>query len=75
MFTMSGTQAQEKELTELMPGILTQLGAESLNSLKALAEQYQSMQVKNENGESVAEASEKADEDVPELVENFEEVA
>lgn len=35
-------QGQDKELTELVPGILNQLGPESLANLRKLAESYQS---------------------------------
>jgi nascent polypeptide-associated complex subunit beta len=54
---------EEKELTELVPGILNQLGPDSLASLRKLAESYQMQQKKDED-----------DEDIPELVEgeNFE---
>ncbi|KAK7426790.1 Nascent polypeptide-associated complex subunit beta [Neonectria magnoliae] len=57
---------EDKELTELVPGILNQLGPDSLASLRKLAESYQSMQ-KDDNGDD-------DDEDIPELVEgeNFE---
>ena len=41
---------EEKELTELVPGILNQLGPDSLASLRKLAESYQSLQ-KKEAGE------------------------
>lgn len=56
---------EDKELTELVPGILNQLGPDSLASLRKLAESYQNMQ-KGEKGEE--------DDDIPELVEgeNFE---
>ena len=54
---------------DLMPGILTQLGAENLNNLKMIAEQMQAMQMAKDGG---AKAE---DDDVPELVENFDEVA
>ncbi|KKK15042.1 nascent polypeptide-associated complex subunit beta, partial [Aspergillus ochraceoroseus] len=40
---------EEKELTELVPGILNQLGPDSLASLRKLAESYQNMQ-KNQAG-------------------------
>ncbi|KAL6857981.1 Nascent polypeptide-associated complex subunit beta [Amphichorda felina] len=57
---------EDKELTELVPGILNQLGPDSLASLRKLAESYQNMQ-----------KGEKEDEDdgeIPDLVEgeNFE---
>lgn len=45
------------ELTELAPGILTQLGPESIASLRKIAEAYV--------------ASGKGPEDIPELVENM----
>ncbi|KAK3169022.1 Nascent polypeptide-associated complex subunit beta [Lepraria neglecta] len=63
---------EDKELTELVPGILNQLGPDSLASLRKLAESYQSMQ-KKEGGEG-GKADEEDDDDIPELVEgeNFE---
>ncbi|KAK6820676.1 NAC domain-containing protein [Apiospora arundinis] len=56
---------EDKELTELVPGILNQLGPDSLASLRKLAESYQSMS----KGEKEAD-----DDDIPDLVagENFE---
>lgn len=56
---------EDKELTELVPGILNQLGPDSLASLRKLAESYQNMQ-KGEKGED--------DDEIPDLVEgeNFE---
>lgn len=58
---------EDKELTELVPGILNQLGPDSLASLRKLAESYQNMSKENK------EANED-DDDIPELVagENFE---
>ncbi|RSL46381.1 hypothetical protein CEP53_010354 [Fusarium sp. AF-6] len=55
---------EDKELTELVPGILNQLGPDSLASLRKLAESYQNMQ--KEKGED--------EDDIPDLVEgeNFE---
>lgn len=53
--------AQEKNITELIPGILPQLGAENLQMLQQIAEQYQKQQ-------GAAKVEEK-DEDIPELVE------
>jgi nascent polypeptide-associated complex subunit beta len=57
---------EDKELTELVPGILNQLGPDSLASLRKLAESYQSLQ---KSGEKEAD-----DDEIPELVEgqNFE---
>merc|ERR1712169_119621 len=57
---------EDKELTELVPGILNQLGPDSLASLRKLAESYQSMQK--------AEGGDDDDGEIPDLVEgeNFE---
>jgi nascent polypeptide-associated complex subunit beta len=51
---------EDKELTELVPGILNQLGPDSLASLRKLAESYQSMQK--------AEGEAEGDDDIPDLV-------
>ncbi|KAI5288643.1 Nascent polypeptide-associated complex subunit beta [Ascosphaera aggregata] len=61
---------EEKELTELVPGILNQLGPDSLASLRKLAESYQSMQKK----EGAKKEDEEDDDEIPELIEgtNFE---
>ena len=62
-------QGEEKELTELVPGILNQLGADSLATLRQLAESLQ-----QKGGEGAAEEKpEEDDDDVPDLVENFDE--
>src|SRR6187551_2923941 len=50
---------EDKELTELVPGILNQLGPDSLASLRKLAESYQNMQ-KEKGGD---------DDEIPDLVE------
>ncbi|GAB7348138.1 hypothetical protein MBLNU459_g6154t1 [Dothideomycetes sp. NU459] len=55
---------EDKELTELVPGILNQLGPDSLASLRKLAESYQSLQ-KGAEGEDKKED----DDDIPDLVE------
>ncbi len=61
---------QVKELTELVPGILNQLGPDSLASLRKLAESYQAIQ-QNQQRQPNADDD---DDDVPDLVENFENV-
>jgi nascent polypeptide-associated complex subunit beta len=63
---------EDKELTELVPGILNQLGPDSLASLRKLAESYQSMQKKD--GEDGEKNDDDDDDDIPDLVagENFE---
>jgi nascent polypeptide-associated complex subunit beta len=70
---------EDKELTELVPGILNQLGPDSLASLRRLAESYQSLQ-KKDGGAGAEEGGKKTggdgddDDEIPDLVEgeNFE---
>lgn len=66
---------QDKDLTELVPGILNQLGPDSLASLRKLAESYQNLTARQaaEKKDAGAEDQDEGD-DVPDLVENFEEV-
>ena len=71
---------QTKELTELVPGILNQLGPDSLANLRRLAESYQTMTARQAAAAAAAGgASEKKegevgdDDEIPDLVENFEE--
>ena len=59
-----------KELTELVPGILNQLGPDSLASLRKLAESYQAIQQSQQSQKAAADD----DDEVPDLVENFDEV-
>ncbi|KAI8343496.1 NAC domain-containing protein [Chlamydoabsidia padenii] len=58
-------RAVEKDLTELVPGILNQLGPDSLASLRKLAEAYQAAQGGAAEGED-------DDDEIPDLVEGFE---
>jgi len=58
---------EDKELTELVPGILNQLGPDSLASLRRLAESYQNLQ-KKEGGEK-KEGENDDDDEIPDLVE------
>ena len=71
---------QTKELTELVPGILNQLGPDSLANLRRLAESYQSMTARQAAAAAAGSgATEKKegevgdDDEIPDLVENFEE--
>ena len=57
---------EEKELTELVPGILNQLGPDSLASLRKLAESYQAMQAQQQAGEK--KEDDDGDDDIPDLV-------
>lgn len=68
-FAIYGT-GHVKELTELVPGILNQLGPDSLASLRKLAESYQSLQQGQQRPPTGA-AEDDDDDDVPDLVENF----
>lgn len=67
-FAIYGT-GHVKELTELVPGILNQLGPDSLASLRKLAESYQAIQQSQQRPPNAA--AEDDDEDVPDLVDNF----
>ncbi|KAJ3276392.1 Nascent polypeptide-associated complex subunit beta [Terramyces sp. JEL0728] len=53
-----------KDLTQLLPGILTQLGPEALGELRRMAEQFQAQQAAAQ-GEKKAED----DDEIPDLVE------
>lgn len=71
---------QTKELTELVPGILNQLGPDSLANLRRLAESYQSLTARQaaaaagSGGEGAGEAKEgEGDDEIPDLVDNFDE--
>lgn len=70
-FAVYGT-GQVKELTELVPGILNQLGPDSLASLRKLAESYQAIQQNQQRPPNAADDED--DDDVPDLVENFDAV-
>merc|ERR1711962_784642 len=63
-FAVTG-HAENKQLTEMLPGILNQLGAEGLSNLRRLAEQLP-------KGSTILE-DEEGDDDVPDLVDNFDE--
>lgn len=64
-YVVSGP-SQEKKLADLLPGIINQMGPDSLNSLKKMAEQIQMQE---------AQQMDDDDDDVPELVEDFEKEA
>jgi nascent polypeptide-associated complex subunit beta len=66
-FCISG-QAEEKTLEQLLPGILTQLGPDSLANLRRLAE---SLKGNTSAGGSSTAAALDAEEEIPELIENF----
>ncbi|XP_038194512.1 transcription factor BTF3 homolog 4-like isoform X2 [Arvicola amphibius] len=70
-FAITG-HAEAKPISETLPGILSQLGADSLTSLRKLAEQFPRQVL-----DSKAPKPEDTDEDdgVPDLVENFDEAS
>merc|ERR1712156_292878 len=69
-FAVTG-HAENKQITEMLPGILNQLGAESLTHLKRLASN-----VGGATGlEAAAEGGDDDDDEVPDLVENFDEAS
>jgi nascent polypeptide-associated complex subunit beta len=63
-FCFSGN-FQEKEISELVPGILHQLGTDSIEALRRLAESLPK--------DAIPKKSSGDDDDIPDLVENFEE--
>uniref|UniRef100_A0A8C1U3U3 Transcription factor BTF3 n=1 Tax=Cyprinus carpio TaxID=7962 RepID=A0A8C1U3U3_CYPCA len=82
-FTITG-HAETKQLTEMLPSILNQLGADSLTSLRRLAEALPKQGASTCSGCVVAAAGdgkapvaggEEDDDEVPDLVENFDEAS
>ncbi|XP_044091164.1 transcription factor BTF3-like isoform X2 [Neovison vison] len=70
-FTITG-HAETKQLTEMLPSILNQLGADSLTSLRRLAEVLPKQSV---DGKATLATGEEDDDEVPDLVENFDEAS
>ena len=68
-FAVTG-HAENKQITEMLPGILNQLGADSLTHLKRLASAVPGMT----SGGGIPDGN-MADDEVPDLVENFDEVS
>ncbi|KAG5680556.1 hypothetical protein PVAND_010056 [Polypedilum vanderplanki] len=71
VFAITG-HGEQKQIAELLPGILTQLGTEGLSQLKRLAN---NVGIGSKILSSVEEGKEEEDMDIPDLVENFENVA
>lgn len=67
-FAIAG-HAENKQITELLPGILNQLGAESLSHLRKLAGGVGGLGHSDSAG--MNDADDVEDDDVPDLVENF----
>ncbi|XP_041495832.1 transcription factor BTF3-like [Microtus oregoni] len=71
-FTVTG-HVETKQLTEMLPSILNQLGADSLTSSRRLAEVLPKQSV---DGEApLATGEDDDDDEVPDLVENFDEAS
>ncbi|XP_029173675.1 transcription factor BTF3 homolog 4-like isoform X1 [Nylanderia fulva] len=65
-FAITG-HGENKQITEMLPGILSQLGPEGLTQLKRLASTVA--------GSAVGKATLEEDDEVPDLVENFDEAS
>merc|ERR1712045_942883 len=75
IFAVTG-HGENKQITELLPGILNQLGAESLTHLKKLASNVTGGGAGSGlDGSGVGGDDDNDDDDVPDLVENFDEVS
>ncbi|XP_030371142.1 transcription factor BTF3 homolog 4 [Scaptodrosophila lebanonensis] len=71
-FAITG-HGENRTISEMLPGILTQLGPQDINQLKKIASEIAN---KSAAAGGVAGAGlDAGDDDVPDLVENFEEVA
>merc|ERR1712055_422954 len=73
-FAVTG-HAENKQITEMLPGILNQLGAESLTHLKRLASNVSGGQGMGGMEGAGGTMDEEEDDEVPDLVENFDEVS
>ncbi|XP_076346305.1 transcription factor BTF3-like isoform X2 [Tachypleus tridentatus] len=68
-FAING-HSETKQITEMLPGILNQLGAESLTHLKRLADIHSAAAGSGDHGVSTGMDD---DDEVPDLVEDFDE--
>lgn len=64
--------SQTKTLQELLPGIINQLGPDNLANLKQIAESFNTAQKSQQKHATIEEED---DDDVPDLVDNFEDVS
>merc|ERR1719231_1688055 len=67
-YVISG-RAENKNLQEMLPGIINQLGPDNMSNLKKIAESY-----KVDKNQTIDEEDDD-DDDIPDLVENFEDVS
>lgn len=68
-FAITG-HGENKSISEMLPGILTQLGPQDITQLKKIASEFA-----NKGAAASAAMGNAGDDDVPDLVQNFEEVA
>merc|ERR1711915_24084 len=73
-FAVSG-HAENKQITEMLPGILNHLGAEGFNQLKRLASSVNAANATSGMDGTAGTMDEEEDDEVPDLVENFDEVS
>lgn len=73
-FAITG-HGENKSISEMLPGILTQLGPQDITQLKKIASEFANKGAVAAAASSGAAAGVVADDDVPDLVQNFEEVA
>jgi len=75
-FAITG-HGENKSISEMLPGILTQLGPQDITQLKKIATEFANKGAAASVGAggSAAGAVAASDDDVPDLVQNFEEVA
>jgi nascent polypeptide-associated complex subunit beta len=67
--------AENRRIEELIPGILSQLGPESMDYLRSYADMMKAAAGGAAGGMDAVEEGEEEDDEVPDLVENFEEAA
>ena len=73
-FAITG-HGENKSISEMLPGILTQLGPQDITQLKKIASEFANKGAAASAAAGAGSAAAGADDDVPDLVQNFEEVA
>lgn len=73
-YVVSGA-AENRRIEELIPGILSQLGPESMDYLRSYADMMKAAAGGVGGAMDSVEEGEEEDDEVPDLVENFEEAA
>lgn len=72
---MVSGSSENRRIEELIPGILSQLGPESMDYLRAYADMMKAATGGAGGAMDSVEEGEEEDDEVPDLVENFEEAA